>query len=119
MLTLKEASTGSAFKDFLRLPQRLYPPNSPYCPPLDLHTRLMLNACGKQDRYLWVVYQGCCPVARWAVKRHRHKDYDALHFGFYESMEVGPEPTFRLVEEARARFPGVILRGPFHFRMED
>jgi len=114
-----EVKSKSQFREFLELPNQVYRADSPYCPPLDVHLKMMLGSLKQPEKHLLVAYQNALPVARMGIKRHRHGDYDALHFGFYESMEVGPEPTKALMEEARSRYPDLPLRGPYQFRMED
>jgi hypothetical protein len=110
---------SGGWRDFLDLPDRVYADIPLYCPPLAVHLKTILGQPGDPDRHFLVAYQGGRPVARLGVKRHRHGDYDASHFGFYESLPVGPEATVALVEEARRRFPELTLRGPYNFRMED
>lgn len=114
-----EVKTNKDWKDFLGLNTQVYRPESSYCPPLDLHLKMMLGSLKQPEKHLLVAYQNALPVARMGIKRHRHGDYDALHFGFYESLPVGPEATIALFAEARKRYPELELRGPYQFRMED
>lgn len=115
-MVIREANEGSARGDFVALAGQIYQNDPHYCPPLRLHHQMMLRAGGPQGKQFWVAYPGFQPVARLAVRRHRSPHGEALHFGFYESQEVGSQATLALVEAARARFPGLPLRGPFHFR---
>jgi hypothetical protein len=80
---------------------------------------MMLGSLKQPEKHLLVAYQDGKPVARLAIKIHRHAGHEYLHFGFYESLKVGPEPTRALFEAARARYPRLSLHGPYHFRMED
>ena len=116
---IAEVKSKTQWKEFLGLPSRIYRPDSPYSPPLAIHLKMMLGSLKQPEKHLLVAYQNALPVARLGIKRHRHGDYDALHFGFYESLPVGPEPTRALFREARVRYPHLPLRGPYQFRMED
>ena len=119
MTIVAQVRDKTGWREFVDLPGKIYRAASPYCPPLSFHLNLMLGSLEQPDKFLWVAYQDGQPVARLGAKRHRHGDYDALHFGFYESMEVGPEATVALFREARLRYPELTMRGPYQFRMED
>lgn len=97
-------------RQFLDLPFRVYAPDSPWVAPLWPHVLLMMAGRGK--RFL-LALDGERPAARLGVRVHG----DALHFGFFEALV--PAAVAPLFEAARALAPGLPLRGPFHFAMED
>ena len=119
MCNVVEVRGKQEWKDFLGLPDQVYQPGSLYCPPLAIHLKLMLGSLKQPEKHLLVAYQDGKPVARMGIKRHRHGDYDALHFGFFESVSIGPEPTEALFDYARRLYPELTIHGPFQFRMED
>jgi GNAT superfamily N-acetyltransferase len=116
---LTEVKTSRQLQVFLDLPDFIYPKDSRYVRPLDIHIKMMLGKLGSPQKYVYLVYQEQRPVARAAFKVHKHAGKEALHFGFFECKEGHKEAVKLLIEHAHNLYPHLPLRGPFHFRMED
>lgn len=116
---LTEVKNSKQLQVFLDLPNDIYPKDSRYIRPLDVHVKMMLGKLGSPQKHVYLAYQGQTPVARAAFKVHRHAGKEALHFGFFECKEGHKEAVKLLIEHAHNLYPHLPLRGPFHFRMED
>lgn len=101
---------------FWHLSRAIYPGRHPaWVPPLWQHYRQLMGSLNEPERAFFVAWQGERPVAHLGVKRHKQ----ALHFGFLECLPDHLESLKGLFEQACGTFPGLPLRGPYHFRQED
>lgn len=101
---------------FWSLARAIYPArHSAWVPPLWQHYRQLMGRLDDPERAFFVAWQDDQPVAHLGVKRHRQ----ALHFGFLECLPSQLRALERLLEQACRTFPGLPLRGPYHFRQED
>ena len=119
MLRVVEVNSWRRLREFLALPAQIYPPSSPWVPPLTLQTLVQLGAPGDKDRKLFLCLDDERVVARLGVKRHGEGEHRKLHFGFFECCEAYPEAARLLIEEAHRFSPELALIGPYNFRMED
>lgn len=119
-MKIVEVKNKKQLKEFLLLPDKIYKGEKNYIKPLHLHTKMMLGSLGEKNKHLFLAYTGDDQlVARLAVKVHNQSGETCLHFGFYESLPVGPKATQKLFDHVRDLFKGYFIRGPYHFVMED
>lgn len=116
MLRVVEVRSLRRVLQFLELPHRVYAaPDSPWVAPLRLHVLMMMGWPVARGKRFWLALDGERPVARLGAQVHG----EALHWGFFECLPEGEEAVPALFEAARSLAPGKVLRGPFHFAMED
>lgn len=115
-----DVKSRAQLKQFLSIPAAIYPSNSPYIRPLNLHIKMMLGKIPRPKTYAALVEndQGQ-PIARMAAKVHTHGSKTTLNFGFFECVEGYPEAAALLAAHLSKFHPDLKMMGPFHFRMED
>jgi hypothetical protein len=101
---------------FWSLARAIYPGRHPaWVPPLWQHYRQLMGGLDDPERAFFVAWHNGEPVAHLGVKRHQQ----ALHFGFLECLPGQHQALNGLFKQACETFPGLPLRGPYHFRQED
>lgn len=116
---IREVKTSSDLKKFLSLPLKIYPRESRFVMPLNLHMKMMMGKLGTPEKHFFLAYHRDQVVARIGCKTHKHGAKTTLHFGFFECVEGHSEAVRLLLENVRRLFPDLKLMGPFHFRLED
>lgn len=120
MLRVVEVRGWKRLRQFLELPYRVYAdPDTPWVAPLWPHVLLMMGWPVGPEKRFYLALDGDRPVARLGARVHRHGSSTALHWGFFECLPSAGSSVGPLFEAARALAPGMVLRGPFHFEMED
>lgn len=106
---------------FLSLPRRIHArlPDTRWVPPLDVLTFFSMGGLGGADKSFFLAYRDGQPVARAGFKVHRHGDYAAIHFGFFEAMPDAQAEVQELIERGHQLAPRLPMRGPHSFRLED
>ncbi|UCH95654.1 MAG: hypothetical protein JSV88_02095 [Candidatus Aminicenantes bacterium] len=131
-LFIKEANQHQpqVFKDFVRLPFRLYKDNPYWVPPLLAEERRFISKkynpfLRRNPAVLYVCYKNGTPVGRIAGiinKEHNnyHKDHTAF-FGFFESIndDAVAERLFQAVTLWVKERGADSLRGPTNFTLND
>jgi hypothetical protein len=120
LVEIREVKNKKELSLFLGLPKRIYTdPNTRYVTPLNVHVKMMLGKLGAKNKHILLAYENGEPVARLAVKVHKHGKKTTLNFGFFESLEGKFEAVRSLLNYAQSLHPELAMNGPFHFRMED
>lgn len=115
-----EVTTSGQYKQFLKLPQAIYTDKYPnYVTPLNLHLKMMIGKLGSKQKHLFIAKKGNEVVARCGFKVHKHGKHETLNFGFFECKEGHLDAAQALINKGHSLYPQLIVRGPFHFRMED
>ncbi len=105
---------------FLQFPQNLYEDlDLPWIPHLLLHQRWMMGNIRGSDRAFFLAQEEGQVVGRIAAKIHTHGSESYLHFGFFECRPARFSTAQALFAAAQELAPSLVLRGPYHFRMED
>lgn len=115
-----EVKSSRDLKQFLELPSAIYQDKYPnYVTPLNLHLKMMIGNIKAPKKHLFIAKKDNKLVARCGFKVHNHNGKEFLHFGFFECIEGHQDAAKAIFEKAHSLYPQLIMRGPFHFRMED
>ena len=129
-LTIKDTGQPGVFKDFVRLPYRLYHKNPQWVPPLFSEEKRTLDKkqnpfLKKNPAILYVCYKDKTPVGRIAgiineAHNKIHKDNTAF-FGFFESIpdDAVAGQLFQAVSHWVKDRGADTLRGPTNFSLND
>ncbi|MCB0394877.1 MAG: hypothetical protein KDD25_09965, partial [Bdellovibrionales bacterium] len=101
------------------LPKELYKDYSEFVHPLRLHSKMMIGKVGKPKKHLLLAKLNNEVVARIGFKVHEYGETTSLNFGFFECREGHPETVKMFLDWGRKHYPGLPIKGPYHFRMED
>ena len=115
-----EVQTKNELREFLDLPERIYPGKYPrYVKPIDAFSKMLIGKVTSSKKHLLIARKNGKAVARVGVKVHSHGGETSLNWGFFECMEGHADATAALFDKAHNMYPNLTMRGPYQFRMED
>lgn len=88
-------------------------------PRLNLLEWILIGNPAGAEKAFYMVYRDGQPVARAGFKVHRARDYEALHFGFFEALPGTEAEVRALMDEGQKLAPHLPIRGPHQFALED
>ena len=116
---ISEVLNRKTLKKFLRLPDDIYQNRPHFIKPLHLHTQMMLGPLKEKNKHLFLAERNGTVVARIAIKTITIESELFLHYGFFECTVDHPNATIELFEHAQKMYPKHVVKGPYHFQMEE
>ena len=114
-----EVKNRSHLRQFLKLQPCIYKDHPHYVCPLNILVKNMIKGLHVPQQHLLMATENNQYIARIAFKVHKYKSQTFLHFGFFDCVEGYSKAVDQLIAWGRNKYPHWILKGPYHFTMED
>ncbi len=119
-MRILEVKSSKDFKRFLQFPMSLHEKTSRFVPPLFFHTKMMIGKIGTPNKHLFLALDEHDQIlGRIGCKIHEYQGEKTLNFGFFECRPNHKEVAKSLIDHCHKLYPSLLMRGPYHFRMED